>query len=329
MALRQIDVYLPDSGDPLSNLTDEVSLIDRHTITLTDGRTLERLLVDETLAEATIDHLHAQLTSTDDFRIVVAPVDATLPPPEDQKESTPAKKDEKSTTRISREEVYQDMVDTVQITTVYYTLIALSVIVAAGGMLRDNTAVVIGAMVIAPLIGPNIALGLGTTLADRDLILQSLRINASGLLMGLALAFGMGLFLPVDPNQAEIALRTAIGLPDVALALAAGVAGTLAITQGLGTAIVGVMVAVALVPPLVAVGLLAGSGEWDLAYQAGLLLVTNVAGVNLAAVLTFLWQGLRPMSWYQAERAKRATRRAVAIWTVIVLVLATAIWMAG
>lgn len=326
MALQQIDVYLPATQDALGRLGDDVSLVDRHTLSTARGQVLERLLVDSTNTEQVLERLQKQMGHTDDFRIVVSPVGATLPRPKaDEKEE----KDENSTDRISREELYQEMSDSVQMKSVYFALVALSVVVAAGGMLRNNTAVVIGAMVIAPLIGPNIALGLGTTLADRDLILKSLKTNLSGLLSGLVLAFGMGLVLPVDPTLTEISLRTAIGLPDVALAVAAGVAGALAVTRGLSTAIVGVMVAVALVPPLVAVGLLFGSGDWDLAYQAGLLLITNVAGVNLAAVLTFLVMGVRPMSWYEAQKAKQATRWALVLWTLVLAVLATAIWLAA
>jgi len=326
MALQQIDVYLPATQDALGRLGDDVSLVDRHTLSTAHGQVLERLLVDSTNTEQVLERLQKQMGHTDDFRIVVSPVGATLPRPKaDEKEE----KDENSTDRISREELYQEMSDSVQMKSVYFALVALSVVVAAGGMLRNNTAVVIGAMVIAPLIGPNIALGLGTTLADRDLILKSLKTNLSGLLSGLVLAFGMGLVLPVDPTLTEISLRTAIGLPDVALAVAAGVAGALAVTRGLSTAIVGVMVAVALVPPLVAVGLLLGSGDWDLAYQAGLLLITNVAGVNLAAVLTFLVMGVRPMSWYEAQKAKQATRWALVLWTLVLAVLATAIWLAA
>ncbi|MFO8233032.1 MAG: TIGR00341 family protein [Longimonas sp.] len=325
MALQQIDVYLPATQDTMGRLGDDVSLVDRHTLSTARGQVLERLLVDSTNTEQVLERLQKQMGHTDDFRIVVSPVGATLPRPETDEED----ESDNGTDRISREELYQDMSDSVQMKSVYFALVALSVVVAAGGMLRNNTAVVIGAMVIAPLIGPNIALGLGTTLADRDLILKSLKTNLSGLLSGLVLAFGMGLVLPVDPTLTEISLRTAIGLPDVALAVAAGVAGALAVTRGLSTAIVGVMVAVALVPPLVAVGLLLGSGDWDLAYQAGLLLITNVAGVNLAAVLTFLVMGVRPMSWYKAEQAKKATRWALLLWTLVLAVLATAIWLAA
>lgn len=325
MALQQIDVYLPSTQESLGKLGEDVSLVSHHTLATVHGQVLERLVVDGTHTEQVLERLQKQMGHTDDFRIVVSPVGATLPRPETDEED----ESDNGTDRISREELYQDMTDSVQMKSVYFALVALSVIVAAGGMLRNNTAVVIGAMVIAPLIGPNIALGLGTTLADRELILKSLKTNLSGLLSGLALAYGMGLVLPVDPTLTEISLRTAIGLPDVALAIAAGVAGALAVTRGLSTAIVGVMVAVALVPPLVAVGLLLGSGDLDLAYQAGLLLITNVAGVNLAAVLTFLAMGVRPMSWYKAEQAKQATRWALLLWTLVLAVLASAIWLAA
>ena len=325
MALQQIDVYLPSTQDRLGRLGNDVGLVSQHTLTTARGQVLERLVVNSTHTEEVLERLQKQVGHTDDFRIVVSPVSATLPRPDTNDED----ESDNGTDRISREELYQDMSHSVQTKGVYFALVALSVIVAAGGMLRDNTAVVIGAMVIAPLIGPNIALGLGTTLADRELILKSLKTNLSGLLSGLALAYGMGLVLPVDPTLTEISLRTAIGLPDVALAVAAGVAGALAVTRGLSTAIVGVMVAVALVPPLVAVGLLLGSGDLGLAYQAALLLITNVAGVNLASVLTFLAMGVRPMSWYEAQQAKQATRWALLLWTIVLAVLTTAIWLAA
>jgi uncharacterized hydrophobic protein (TIGR00341 family) len=191
-------------------------------------------------------------------------------------------------------------------------------------MLRDSVAVVIGAMVIAPLIGPNIALALGTTLADGALLRRSLIVNLLGLLLGFVLAVGIGLALPIDPTISEISDRTSVGLSDVALALAAGIAGTLSVTRGVSTALIGVMVAVALLPPLVAMGMLTGAGYWSAAQGAGLLTLTNVVAINLAGVFTFLAQGVRPMSWYEAERAKTATRWAIGIWLLVLgLLVAT------
>jgi uncharacterized membrane protein len=105
------------------------------------------------------------------------------------------------------------------------------------------------------------------------------------------------------------------------IALAAGAAGSLAFTSGIPAALVGVMVAVALLPPLVSAGLLAGAGFTGPATGAVMLLVTNIACLNLAAVATFLLQKIRPLTWWEAERARRATKVAVATWVLTLLVL--------
>jgi uncharacterized membrane protein len=74
---------------------------------------------------------------------------------------------------------------------------------------------------------------------------------------------------------------------------------------------------VALLPPLVASGLLAGAGHGTLALGAMLLFLSNVAGVNLAAMVTFVLQGIRPRTWWETEKAKRATRIALVFWVVL------------
>jgi uncharacterized hydrophobic protein (TIGR00271 family) len=120
-------------------------------------------------------------------------------------------------------------------------------------------------MVIAPLLGPNVALSLATTLGDGDLARTALKTNAVGIGLALALSVCLGLILAVDPNIHEIASRTEVSLSDVVLALVAGGAGALAFTSGVPAALVGVMVAVALLPPLVTCGLLLGSEFFQLA----------------------------------------------------------------
>jgi uncharacterized hydrophobic protein (TIGR00341 family) len=193
-------------------------------------------------------------------------------------------------------------------------------------MLRDQTAVVIGAMVIAPLIGPNLALALGTTLGDTDLLARAAWANLTGVALALGGALGLGALVPVDPATSELAARTVIGIVDIALAAAAGAAGALAITRGGATGLVGVMVAVALLPPLVATGLLLGAGHPLAALRAGLLTVTNVVSLNLAAVTTFLVLGVWPRHWRDVEQARASTRLALALWGGAVLVLAVVLW---
>jgi len=230
--------------------------------------------------------------------------------------------------RIDREELYQYAAEAVGVTTAFLTMVVLSTVVAAGGMLRDSVAVVIGAMVIAPLIGPNIALALGTTLGDTSLLRRALTVNVTGVALALVMSFVLGMVIEIDPSIAELAARTNVGMADVALALAAGAAGALAVTRGAPTALVGVMVAVALLPPLVATGLFLGAGYPEMAGRAGLLTLTNVVCVNLAGVSTFLLQGVRPRHWRDVEKAKASTRVAISLWILALLVLAATIWLA-
>jgi len=122
-------------------------------------------------------------------------------------------------------------------------------------------AVVIGAMVIAPMLGPNIGFALGAALDDWRLIKRAV---AAGI-VGIALAFiataivGYAVTLNLDTN--ELLARTQVGL-DAALALAAGAAAALAVTTRSSSSLVGVMVAAALLPPTCAVGLFLGAGRF-------------------------------------------------------------------
>lgn len=120
-----------------------------------------------------------------------------------------------------------------------------------------------------------------------------------------------------------------VNLEHIVIALAAGSAGVLAFTRGVPATIVGVMVAVALLPPLVDVGLLLGAGYMQLAVGAAILTVTNLICINLAGVLTFLVQGVRPRSWWEEKKAKKATRIAIAVWLALLVIFAVIIWYWG
>ena len=100
-------------------------------------------------------------------------------------------------------------------------------------------------MVIAPLLGPNVALSFAITLGDSVLGYNSLKTNLAGILVAFIIAFMLGAILSVDPGIPEIQARTLVSYGDIVLALAAGVAGALSLTSGLPSALIGVMVAVA------------------------------------------------------------------------------------
>jgi uncharacterized hydrophobic protein (TIGR00341 family) len=287
-------------------------------------------LVSASTVEPLLDDLGRRFGHDENFRAMLTSLAAVLPRPPAETPPEPEEKSEEPPKRIplriSRAELYEEIGGAARLNRLFLVQVGLATIVAAVGLYRDLSAVVIGAMVIAPLLGPNIALALGTTLADFDLIKKAIRTT----LAGLSLAFGLsalgGAIFGVDALSGEVAARTSVHLTDILVALASGVAGTLAFTTGVATALVGVMVAIALMPPTVVAGSLLGAGEWQHGLGATLLLSVNVVCVNLAAVVTFLVQGIRPSDWWGERRSRRLTRQAIAIWFAVLVLLAFLIW---
>jgi uncharacterized hydrophobic protein (TIGR00341 family) len=197
----------------------------------------------------------------------------------------------------------------------------LSTVVATIGLDYNSVAIIIGAMVIAPLLGPNVAMALGTTLGDLLLLRRAVLTALAGIATTMALSVAIGVLLQVSPTTPEIASRSGVGVGDIVVALASGCAGALAFTTGVSATLIGVMVAVALLPPLVTFGLLLGGGHPDLALGALSLFLVNLICVNLAGVATFLVQGIHPKSWWEKDRAAKATRIAAALWIILLAAL--------
>lgn len=324
MALRLVEVVVPsDLRDEVDDQVAEHRLVDVWSEELEGDRVRVGFLVGSGAAEPLLDELERAYGEREGFRVLVQSVEASLPRPETDEETGDGRGKEKAAAagRIGREELYANLSEGARPKPVYTVLAALSVVVCAAGLIMDDVAVVIGAMVIAPILGPLVALSLATTLADGELAKRGIRSGASALIVGLVLSLLIGLWAPVSPEIPALAARSSAGLGHVGLALAAGSAGTLAFTTGTAAAVIGVMVAVALVPPLVAGGLLLGGGYPVEASRAFLLLTTNLICVNLAGVVTFFLQGVRPNRWWEAERAKKATRAALGIWTLLLAVL--------
>ena len=159
-------------------------------------------------------------------------------------------------------------------------------------------------MVIAPLLGPNLAFGFGTALGDIYLMRKSALTTSVGIVLSIALSAVIGIFWPFESLSSELTSRTDVGLDSVALALASGAAAALSLTSGLSSVLVGVMVAVALLPPAAVLGIMLGHGEADLAIGAGLLLAINVVCVNLASNIVFFIKGIGPRTWWEKEKSQ-------------------------
>ncbi|RMG86483.1 MAG: TIGR00341 family protein [Candidatus Dadabacteria bacterium] len=325
MNLRLLEGVVPRlHRDALRRHLEEAPVLGHWIDDLAEGKVLVRALLDAEHAEEVVDHLDTHFGHTPDFRLLLLPVEATLPRPGPPPSPTPQAA-APPRGRISREELYADVEPGADAGPNFLVLTGLATVVAVVGLLRSNPAVVIGAMVIAPLLGPILASSLAVTVGDGPLWRRAVRAGAVGTGLVLALSVAAGAILPVDPGLPEIASRTRAGFGDLVLALAAGAAGALSATGGTGGGLIGVMVAVALLPPLVTAGLLAGSGHWADAGGAGLLFVANWVCLNLAGVITFLAKGVRPHRWWEAEKAKKAVRRSLATWGALLVLLALAL----
>jgi len=193
-------------------------------------------------------------------------------------------------------------------------LLTLSVLVAAVGLLQDSTAVVIGAMMIAPLMAPIMGIAASVVMGWGRRLLTGVVIVLVAVLGAVGLAWLIAVLLPAAGTglPTEVLARSSPDLRDLLVAIAAGAAGAYATVrrQALG-AMPGVAVAVALVPPLACVGVLLGDGQPGLARGALLLFVTNLVGIVLAAAVTFVLTGFVPTGL-----GPRSRRRTVTVLTV-------------
>jgi len=286
-----------------------------------DGRRSFRFLVADESRQGVVDALQSLLGAAESARIIILPVDAVLPRP--PKEDNEGKK--RRVVATTREELYTEIARGARLDSNFLLLTFLSTIVAAIGLAEDNVAVVVGAMVIAPLLGPNIALAFGTSLGDRGLMWEAFKTNLAGLTLALLLSFAIGVIWPVDLASKEILARTDVGLDGVVLALASGAAAVLSLTTGLSATLVGVMVAVALLPPTATLGMLLGAGQPKLALGAALLLEVNIVCVLLSAMTVFLLKGVRPRTWLERTKAKQSLAISITLWASLLLILVAVI----
>lgn len=285
----------------------------------TQERCCIRMLVTDDARQALIDSLQDLFKADPGARIIIQPVDTVLT------RDTPVRQDEElhkaRAIAATREELYATIVKGARLDTNFLILTLLSTIAAAIGLLENNVAVVIGAMVIAPLLGPNIALAFATSLGDRGLILQALRTIGAGLGLSLLLSILIALVWQVDFTGPEIASRTDVGLDSVVLALASGAAAVLSLTTGLSSTLVGVMVAVALLPPTATLGLAIGKLDAAPALGAFLLLAVNIVCVLLSAKVVFLLKGVRPRTWTERNRIRQSKTLYLALWILLLTLL--------
>lgn len=218
----------------------------------------------------------------------------------------------------------------------FYLLTVLSALVATAGLLLDSPALVVGSMVIAPLVGSSLTASVGTVLTEREMIVEGFKTQMLGLTLAIlgSVVFGMalksGAFLPpsLRPSTAtQISQRISPGLLSLVIGVCAGAAGAIGISTGISAALVGVMIAAALIPAAAAVGIGIVWSAPTIAVGALVLLVVNAASIHVSGVAVFWYLGYRPETWedggLQANLSVRRFGPSIAVGVALLVVFVT------
>lgn len=227
-------------------------------------------------------------------------------------------------TKQERGDVFVRVRESARPTQDYYVLITLAATIAAFGLLLNSPAVVIGAMLVAPLMSPMVGVGMAIVLGDTRFLQLSLQAVLRGMAFAMVVGVIVGFLRPGQPLTAEVLSRTQPTILDLLVALFAGLAGAYALVRShAAAALPGVAIAAALVPPLAASGIALSHAQWAEAIGAWLLFAANFAAIVSAAVLIFFTFGFRPTYAQKAERTvqQRTTRLALTLLVTMAVVL--------
>ena len=180
--------------------------------------------------------------------------------------------------------------------------------VATVGLFADNATLVIGAMLISPLLGPMTAFSFNVVIGKTDKMLKAL---VSGLILLVAVIGSSALLTIIGlqfsdlPITDEILSRTEISPVYLAVAIALGLAGGIAMTTDLPEIIVGVAIAAALVPPAAVAGIGIALGDFDIFSSALTLTFANIIGLILGMMVVFFLEGISPRKYFEKEKAQK------------------------
>lgn len=232
---------------------------------------------------------------------------------------------------VSRSELHSDAADLTPDLVIYALMTAVSAVVATAGVMLRSTAVLVGAMVIAPLIGPPMATSVATVIDDTKLFVRSIKFQAIGMLVGLASATGFALvvkwsqFMPgLDVSAAlELSNYTAPAFLLVVIALSAGFAGAISISTNATIGLVGVMISAAVIPPIGVVGVGIAWVRMTTVLGSATVVLVNILSINLSAIICLWYLGYHPQNWTDLRKARSTMLKRVIVLAALVIVLVT------
>ncbi|WP_339216423.1 TIGR00341 family protein [Ornithinibacillus sp. FSL M8-0202] len=325
MELQLIEAYVPEqifdrTDEALKNYPHVSYWISKETA----ERTLIRVLVRTKDTEEILNYLEKQAQLTEGFEVLLFPVHTymkQLSKEEKEQRQQETEENTRKLQRVSRQELLGTITKSSHITLNYTLMIMIAAVVVTIGFIQNSPAVIIGAMVIAPMLGPVISIAFSSILGDFSLLRSASFTLLYAVAIVIAISIGFTFFFPVPLESNEFATRTHVNIADMVLAFVTGITGALSILNRLPGSLVGVMVAVALIPPNVVLGMSIGSGLWKEAYGSLLLLVGNITSVILAGIIVFSLSGIRPVRWSEVEKARTSRKRSILFVSLVILLL--------
>ncbi|MFW5981619.1 MAG: TIGR00341 family protein [Halanaerobiaceae bacterium] len=228
---------------------------------------------------------------------------------------------QKAEFRASRESLITFAENKSEVNSHYILLVFLSAVIATMGLILDNVAVIVGAMVIAPVLGPLLALTIGIMLADYRLIRKGIAAEILAITIAITVGATFALFLPEAELSNSLYIRMYPNIGDLFIALAAGGAGAYSLIKNqLESGLIGVMVAAALIPVMATIGVGVGLGFMAMVWGASILLVVNLLSILLANIIVFYFKGLKPQLWYK-HKAKKVIKKSLSFVILAIILI--------
>lgn len=313
--MRVIDAVLsPDRSDDLCSAADGCG---HRTIVFsrTDDAVVLRIIISSGDPDEFLDEFRKHLRESEpgrDHYTVFEPLAVEPAPDED---------DDEDDSEAGSDEIEQFVNQGRRLTRAFLILSALSGVLATGGLILNNVAVIVGAMVLAPLFKPIALVGVAALLGKPKRMLLGLSWVA--LSLGLSVVVG-GLVTLATPGAAvtaQIVARTGVSAFDLVIALAAGIAMALTLLKRDVTAMVGIVVAASIVPVAAALGVVTALGEWTLAAGALYTLVSNLCGIVLGLIVGLRFAQLQGLTHADKRKGEIWGKRSIIAGSALALVL--------
>lgn len=316
--MRVIDLYLDESK--AREIADIARDLGQRVVTYeTDDHVGVRIVVSEGSPDELLEDLRERLDPDADDFYVVSEALAMAPRPEP---------DEREESRAATDEIESFVEEGAQFTKSFAVLSSISGVLATAGLITDSPAVLVGAMVLAPLFKPIASVGAGIVLGRTREVLRAALLLAGALAMAAAAGAVVTLVTPGADATGAVVARTGVSPFDLVIALATGVAMAYALLRRDAMTMVGIVVAASLIPVASALGVAFALWDLPLVGGAGVTLASAVSGMLIGLIATCKFEELRTADYAERRLGKRLSDRV--LWAgvgVLVVLVAINAWV--